>query len=57
MARTVIPPTRHPPKPRGTVMNLQDLILVSVDDQAIEPPTAFARHMPAKFKGREPRVQ
>jgi len=37
-------------------MKLEDLILVSVDDHAIEPPNAFARHMPAKFKGREPRV-
>jgi predicted TIM-barrel fold metal-dependent hydrolase len=38
-------------------MKLEDLILVSVDDHAIEPPNAFARHMPAKYKGREPRVE
>jgi predicted TIM-barrel fold metal-dependent hydrolase len=37
-------------------MKLDDLILVSVDDHVIEPPNAFARHMPAKFKGREPTV-
>ena len=37
-------------------MKLEDLILVSVDDHAIEPPNAFARHMPAKYKGREPQV-
>lgn len=37
-------------------MNVEDLILVSVDDHAIEPPNAFARHMPARFKGREPHV-
>ncbi|UZG46045.1 amidohydrolase family protein [Caldimonas thermodepolymerans] len=37
-------------------MKLEDLILVSIDDHVIEPPNAFARHMPAKFKGREPRV-
>lgn len=38
-------------------MNLEDLIMVSVDDHAIEPPNAFAKHMPAKFKGREPKVE
>ncbi|MBW8315743.1 MAG: amidohydrolase, partial [Hydrogenophaga sp.] len=38
-------------------MKLEDLILVSVDDHAIEPPNAFARHMPAKYKGREPHVE
>ncbi|WP_303704196.1 amidohydrolase family protein [Pseudomonas aeruginosa] len=37
-------------------MKLEDMILVSVDDHAIEPPNAFARHMPARFKGREPHV-
>ncbi|WP_296261290.1 MULTISPECIES: amidohydrolase family protein [unclassified Pseudomonas] len=37
-------------------MKIDDLILVSVDDHAIEPPDAFARHMPARFKGREPHV-
>src|ERR1700712_4949223 len=37
-------------------MKIEDLILVSVDDHAIEPPDAFARHMPARFKGREPHV-
>jgi predicted TIM-barrel fold metal-dependent hydrolase len=38
-------------------MNMEDMILISVDDHAIEPPNAFARHMPTKFKGREPRTQ
>jgi predicted TIM-barrel fold metal-dependent hydrolase len=37
-------------------MHMEDMILVSVDDHAIEPPNAFARHMPAKFKGREPKT-
>ncbi len=37
-------------------MKVEDLILVSVDDHAIEPPNAFARHMPERFKGREPHV-
>ncbi|HMH29806.1 MAG TPA: hypothetical protein VK580_14565, partial [Steroidobacteraceae bacterium] len=43
--------------PAGDLMKLNDLILVSVDDHVIEPPNAFARHMPAGFKGREPIVQ
>lgn len=38
-------------------MNKDDMVLVSVDDHAIEPPDAFRRHMPAKFKGREPHVK
>ena len=38
-------------------MKLEDLILVSVDDHAIEPRGAFDRHMPAKFKGRQPKVE
>lgn len=38
-------------------MNLEDMILVSVDDHVIEPPGAFARHMPAKYKGQEPTVE
>ena len=38
-------------------MNLEDLILVSIDDHAIEPAGAFAPHMPAKFKGREPHIE
>ena len=38
-------------------MKLEDLILVSVDDHAIEPPNAFKHHMPEKFKGREPHVE
>src|SRR5438552_5173184 len=38
-------------------MKLEDLILVSVDDHAIEPPNAFASHIPERFKGREPRVE
>ncbi len=38
-------------------MNMEDMILVSVDDHAIEPPNAFAQHMPTKYKGREPKTQ
>ncbi|NNC38703.1 MAG: amidohydrolase family protein [Hyphomonadaceae bacterium] len=35
-------------------MTLDEMILVSVDDHAIEPRGAFDRHMPAGFKGRGP---
>ncbi|MDB5447388.1 MAG: amidohydrolase [Phenylobacterium sp.] len=37
-------------------MEMEELILVSVDDHVNEPPDMFTRHIPAKFKGREPRV-
>lgn len=56
-------PLVRPPRPNphrltlGDKMKLEDLILVSVDDHAMKPPNAFARHMPAKYKGREPRVE
>ncbi|MDH1209530.1 amidohydrolase [Pseudomonas chengduensis] len=38
-------------------MKLEDMILVSVDDHAIEPAGAFDRHMPERFKGLQPRVE
>jgi predicted TIM-barrel fold metal-dependent hydrolase len=38
-------------------MNLEDMILVSVDDHVIEPPGAFTRHWPERFKGREPKIE
>ena len=37
-------------------MDLQDLILISVDDHVIEPPDLFERHIPARYKDRAPRV-
>ena len=37
-------------------MNINDMILVSVDDHASEPEDMFRRHISPKFKGREPRV-
>jgi predicted TIM-barrel fold metal-dependent hydrolase len=33
-----------------------DMILISVDDHIVEPPTLFDRHIPAKWKGREPQL-
>ena len=30
-------------------MQMNDMILVSVDDHLIEPPDMFTRHLPARF--------
>ncbi|MFN3725960.1 MAG: amidohydrolase family protein [Allosphingosinicella sp.] len=38
-------------------MNLEDMILVSVDDHVIEPPGAFTPHWPLHLKGREPHIE
>ncbi len=37
-------------------MNVDDMILVSVDDHVVEPPDMFANHLPAKYKDLAPRV-
>jgi len=37
-------------------MDLDDLILVSVDDHIIEPPDLFADHLPAKYLDRAPKL-
>jgi predicted TIM-barrel fold metal-dependent hydrolase len=37
-------------------MNLDDMIMVSIDDHVIEPPDMFVNHMPAKYQDRAPRV-
>jgi hypothetical protein len=36
-------------------VNVEDLILVSVDDHVIEPPDMFKRHMPAELAALAPR--
>jgi predicted TIM-barrel fold metal-dependent hydrolase len=36
-------------------MQLEDLILVSVDDHVVEPPGMFDNHLPAKWKDQAPR--
>ena len=36
-------------------MQLEDLILISVDDHIIEPPDVFARHIPERWRARAPR--
>ncbi|MDB5422934.1 MAG: amidohydrolase 2, partial [Phenylobacterium sp.] len=38
-------------------MQFEEMILVSVDDHVIEPPGAFTRHFPERFKGREPKIE
>ena len=37
-------------------MNIDDLILVSVDDHVVEPPEMFEGHIPEKCKDRAPKV-
>ena len=35
-------------------MQMNDMIIVSVDDHAVEPPTAFLNHYPAAFRDEAP---
>ena len=37
-------------------MHMDDMIIISVDDHAIEPPEAFVRHYPEGKKDRAPRI-
>ena len=37
-------------------MNLEDMIILSIDDHAVEPPNLFDHHVPAKYKDRAPRL-
>ncbi len=37
-------------------MNIDDLILVSVDDHVVEPPDMFAGHIPDKYRDQAPKV-
>jgi predicted TIM-barrel fold metal-dependent hydrolase len=37
-------------------MRAEDLILVSVDDHLVEPPTMFDAHIPEKWRDRAPRI-
>ena len=38
-------------------MELDDLILVSIDDHVVEPPDMFERHAPAGYRDRVPHVE
>jgi len=42
--------------PEGAPMNIDDLILVSVDDHVVEPPDMFSGHIPEAYADRAPRV-
>jgi predicted TIM-barrel fold metal-dependent hydrolase len=37
-------------------MKAEDLILVSVDDHLVEPPTMFDEHIPEKYRDRAPKI-
>ena len=37
-------------------MNINDMILVSIDDHIIEPPDLFDNHLPEKFKANAPKM-
>ena len=37
-------------------MQMNDMILVSVDDHVVEPPDMFDRHIPARYKDRVPKL-
>ncbi len=37
-------------------MDMNDMVIVSVDDHAVEPPEAFVRHYPADKKDRAPKI-
>ena len=37
-------------------MNIDDMILVSIDDHVVEPPDMFERHVPAKWADQAPQV-
>src|SRR4051812_34850112 len=41
---------------RGTAMQLEDLILVSVDDHVVEPPTVFDGRLPKKYQELAPKL-
>ncbi|MER5181638.1 amidohydrolase family protein [Streptomyces sp. NPDC002896] len=37
-------------------MNADEMIMVSVDDHVVEPPSLFEEHIPARFRDKAPRV-
>ena len=37
-------------------MEMNDMILISIDDHAIEPPDMYDRHVPAKYRAKAPKV-
>src|SRR3982751_2436614 len=43
-------------KKRSRAMKMEDMVIVSVDDHAVEPPEAFIRHYPADKKDHAPKI-
>ena len=39
------------PTNKGSTMNIEDMILVSVDDHVVEPPDMFDGHLPGEVRG------
>ena len=37
-------------------MDMNDMVLVSVDDHLVEPPDMFEAHIPAKYKNDVPKL-
>lgn len=37
-------------------MNVDDMVIVSIDDHSVEPPDLFENHLPAVYKDRAPRL-
>src|SRR3954452_5889519 len=46
----------HTRNPRGWCMQLEDLVLVSVDDHVVEPPDLFDGHLPDRWRDVAPRM-
>src|ERR1700744_6629946 len=44
------------PTGRGTSMNKEDMILISVDDHTVEPPAMFKTNLPTKYQDDAPRL-
>src|SRR6188768_462119 len=45
------------PDPGGGAVRPDDMIMVSVDDHLVEPPTMFDAHIPSKYRDLAPRVE
>jgi hypothetical protein len=37
-------------------VNLDDMIILSIDDHVVEPPDPFEHHVPAAYRDRAPRL-
>src|SRR3954468_6034935 len=38
-------------------MDMDDMVLVSVDDHSVEPPDLYERHLPKKYLDQAPRIE